>query len=519
LPCPVRHTHSSILILGASTMLVRSAAVLMICRGMFGIGMLSMPYMFTLAGVNAGCLLLLLFAINSTVMASALVLAAPESDSYEEACRRLCGKWAERFLVVNIVVANVGTCAAYIDTAALRLSSSAAFYDLPNAFAQRILMVVITSLLVLPFTWPPKLLGTAVPSALSLLLAIGVGVSVIVICSLGDFGDGGGEGPNLPPAVSMSSILRGVPLSCYAFSAMSQVFPVYSELAPSLKNPRSMASIAATSASIALALYAGVGMAASSYFGIDTKHDVLANLEVVDPRLFHSLGIVYSIGILMGVPLMMYPARRSMVMLLASVLDRPADPSNVALATLSTVLLVIATLIAFVARDLLPILDVLGALSAIAVDTVLPGILFFSSCHRQVVSCHVHSMLLSPDSRHDVAPPTPWDAIPGQSVAAPTVIAAATVTPAANMNANANMNTNTNTNNINNMYATTTTTNTSSQVVVRDIVSRDVLRASLRGRFVAEHQQMRCLRCLVGVGIVLGAAAGISSFTAVVLQW
>jgi len=352
------------------------AAAVSLLRGMLGVGILSMPYMFTRCGSVCAFILLGVFACNACIMSTALAFAGKEVTSYEETVRKVLGQRTERFLAANILLANTGSCAALLDVAGNLTCGALEFWNLRNAWSYRGAIIVAYCLAIFPMTATAKFRGTLAPSLISLLLAVAISVSIAVISIHG------GQGPETGHS-TFSSVLQSLPLSCYAFSAMSQVFPTYSEFPQEQRRPKSIARAAAIAACVAFMLYGVVGFSAARHFGNSTKSDILENFEASRTSFAYCIVFSFSVICLLGVPLNLFPARRSLNFLVAGG-DDGMEPKY--LMAGSAVLLVAACAIAAFARSILVILDIVGSASAIAVDTVLPGILFLKASSSQIVS-------------------------------------------------------------------------------------------------------------------------------------
>merc|ERR1711920_364656 len=119
----------------------------------------------------------------------------------------------------------------------------------------------------------------------------------------------------------------------------------------------------------------GIGVFAARRFGASTEVDILGNFEDMDPSLFHGFGVAFALSCLLGVPLVLFPSRRSFNFIVFGV--DVFSPCTLSLVSVGLVL--IACALAIASGSLLPIIDTIGSISAIAVDVALPGALFIRS--------------------------------------------------------------------------------------------------------------------------------------------
>lgn len=293
-----------------------------------------------------------------------------------EAVRDCLGTCAERFLAVNILLANVGTVAVYLQIAGERLAKALIFWGVHGFLMQRVLITSICGAIVLPFTFPAKLGPTKWPSVFSCIVAV-IAIAAIISVSTESEVD-------FAPVVDAGSLLQGVPISCYAFSAMSAVFPVYAELPLPRRSSYTIAWAMATAVCLSGAVYMVIGIVASKRFGSATLPDILANFEASNPSLFHYLGSLYAVACLLGIPVMLFPSRRSLNYLIFRGEDRI---ERWMWACESTLLILCACALAALSGSILVLLDLIGSVSAIAVDNVLPGVMFIRAQSQRDTSC------------------------------------------------------------------------------------------------------------------------------------
>ncbi|KAE9398833.1 hypothetical protein BT96DRAFT_939884 [Gymnopus androsaceus JB14] len=271
-------------------------ATLMLLKGFVGTGVLFLGKAFFNGGILFSALLFLFIAVVS--LHSFLLLVKAKLVVPGNIGGALYGPWMRHLILFSIVISQLGFVGAYIIFVSENLQ---AFFSSVSGY-----LIVIQSLIFLPLSLIRdivKLSTTALVADFFILLGLvyifGSEISLVA------------ERGIRPVALYNprdASLFVGT--AVFSFEGIGLIVPIVD----AMKEPRKFEGVLTGVMAGLVVLFGGAGALAYLTFGKDVQTVVLVNLNEVNPgsRMLQVVQFLYSMAILLSVPLQLFPAIRIM---------------------------------------------------------------------------------------------------------------------------------------------------------------------------------------------------------------
>jgi amino acid permease len=286
-----------------------------------GAGILSIPFVFSSAGLALGVILLLLGAALAMFSMQLLIATANKMGitNYSELVKEVLGHNQGVVLEVIIVVYSFGACVGYLIVMGGTIDSVMAYFDITIPFfnTQNKLMVLVTVVVGFPLALTRKLGALRFASIFSVCAVVFLAIAIFansLNCQ---------ERFNDPPACPKDAwvthnfdnvklfvldwnLFQALTITFFAFTAHTNLFSVYDELQD--RGVRRMGKVEARSILLELSLYLFFGVSAYLTFLSGTQGNILDNYND-SSTLFMVARVLLTISLIIALPMNINPAR------------------------------------------------------------------------------------------------------------------------------------------------------------------------------------------------------------------
>ncbi|KAJ1643791.1 hypothetical protein LPJ64_004477 [Coemansia asiatica] len=276
-------------------------AFFLLLKAFVGTGVLVLPKAFSNGGLLASIVMMLFvawYAWHCMVILGDVYLHV--GGSYSELGAKLFGRWASRIITVSVLLAQIGFCSAYTIFVATNLR------DLWNALTScqynysPTFWVLAQLLAYIPLSWVRRIKQFA-PFALAANIFIMLGLAYVLVYDVAGIATRG------PADIVQYNPLRFpllVGTAVFAFEGVTLVIPVIDSMAHKERFP----TILTAALGVCIVVFVSIGALSYISFGDAVETVILLNLPPVAPTFIMQL--LYSVAIMLSVPLQLYPAVR-----------------------------------------------------------------------------------------------------------------------------------------------------------------------------------------------------------------
>nr|XP_015206054.1 PREDICTED: probable sodium-coupled neutral amino acid transporter 6 isoform X1 [Lepisosteus oculatus] len=372
-----------------------ASSVFNLMNAIMGSGILGLAYAMASTGILGFCILLLLVASLASYSIHLLLKLCDQTavTSYEDLGFRAYQRPGKILVASAILIQNIGAMSTYMFIVRFELPAAvASFLPGDHSWASgswyldgRILLLVAAVCIVLPLALLPKIGFLGYTSSLSFLFMVYFAVVIVVKkwsvpCPLPQNASltlGHAQYPNSSDCIPKLFVISSksayaVPTMAFSFLCHTAVLPIYSELHRPTK--RRMQNVANTGIALSFLIYL-----LSALFGYLTFYgrvdsELLLGYDLYLPHdvLVMTVRLAILLAVLLTVPLIHFPARKAVTMMLLS--GRPFSWLFHSLITLT--LIGIVLLLAIFVPDLRNVFGVVGSTTSTCLLFVFPGLFY-----------------------------------------------------------------------------------------------------------------------------------------------
>ncbi|CAN9502138.1 unnamed protein product [Ophioblennius macclurei] len=366
-----------------------------------GSGVLGLAYVMACTGIVLFCALLVLVSSLAAYSIHLLLKLCDQTgiNSYEDLGEKALRKPGKVLVGIAILLQNIGAMSSYLFILKWELPAAISGFLGPDATGDawyedgRILVALISVFIILPLALLPKIGFLSYTSSLSFVFMLYFAVVVVVKkwsipCPLplnvtmlsGAVQISNSSDSECTPKLVVISreSAYAIPTLAFSFLCHTAVLPIYCELERPTKGRMQKVSIVSISLSFLLYLISALFGYLTFYAHVNS--DLLVGYDEYLPRdiMVMTVRLAILLAVLLTVPLIHFPARKAVVLLLCG--DRPFSwPIHVA-ATLC--ILTVVLLLAIFAPNIRDLFGVIGSTTASCLLFVFPGI-FYLKISRQ----------------------------------------------------------------------------------------------------------------------------------------
>lgn len=276
-------------------------------KAFIGTGIIFLPRAFRNGGILFSSITLVTVAVITTLCFRLLLQCRHKyGGGYGDIGEQIAGPRLRSLILASITISQLGfVCAAIIFTAEnLQAFLKAVLSHVGSLGSTPVLIIAQLAILVpLALIRNISKLG---PSALLADVFILLGLGYIYYYDVASIVTRGGLHPSVELFNSNSFTLT-IGSSIFTFEGIGLVLPIQG----SMRRPDKFGSLLYTVMAIITVLFTAVGALSYGTFGFDTKTEIISNLPQGD-RLVNTVQFLYSLAVLVGTPVQLFPAVRIM---------------------------------------------------------------------------------------------------------------------------------------------------------------------------------------------------------------
>ncbi|KAF9192150.1 neutral amino acid transporter [Haplosporangium sp. Z 767] len=279
-------------------------AAFLLGKAFVGTGVLFLPKAFLNGGILFSSLLLAFVATICCIAFLMLVkVRLVVRESFQDIGLILFGKYVRLAVLLSVALSQIGFCCAYLIFVAENIDAVVQTFSRCtfDAFRQKYYILIILAALI-PLVLIRRMSILSLPSMVANLFII-FGIGYLWYFSINNLAVNG-IGPNIK-LFNSSDFALFIGTAVFSFEGIGLVIPITESMAEPEKFPRVLAM---TIAVVAL-IFASVGVLCYSSFGDQVQTIVLLNLPVQSGWTI-TVEILYSIAMILSVPLMLSPASK-----------------------------------------------------------------------------------------------------------------------------------------------------------------------------------------------------------------
>ncbi|RLM00338.1 hypothetical protein CFD26_108248 [Aspergillus turcosus] len=341
-------------------------------KAFIGTGIIFLPKAFRNGGILFSSIALVtVAAVTSLCFHLLLECRKGHGGGYGDIGERIAGPRFRSLILASITISQLGfVCTGIIFTADnVRAVLSAVAKDSDNVLSTNILIALQLAVLVpLAFIRNISKLG---PAALLADVFILMGLAYIYYYDIVTIASRHGLAPSVELFDSKSFTLT-IGSCIFTFEGIGLILPIQS----SMKHPEKFGGLLYTVMIIITVLFTAVGALSYGAFGSDTKIEVINNLPQGD-KFVNAMQFLYSMAILIGVPVQLFPAVRIMEGNLFGQVSGKRDPGIKWKKNVFRTLIVLACAVmsAVGAADLDKFVSLIGSFACVPLVYIYPAYL------------------------------------------------------------------------------------------------------------------------------------------------
>ncbi|KAK0205038.1 transmembrane amino acid transporter protein-domain-containing protein [Desarmillaria ectypa] len=348
-------------------------AVLMLLKAFIGTGVLFLGRAFYNGGILFSALLFLFIAAIS--LYSFILLVHTKfvvSGSFGDIGGALYGNWMRQLILGSIVVSQMGFCGAYMIFVAENMQS----FVMGVTHCARLIGVQYFLIMQLVFFLPLVLIrDLAKLSTIALVADVFILAGLIYIFG-SEFKIIANRGIAEVALFNPKDFPLFVGTAVFSFEGIGLVIP----LTDAMKEPHKFPAVISGVMAGLVVLFGGAGVLAYLTFGSDIKTVVLVNLDTSSPMV-QAVQFLYSVAIMLSVPLQLFPAVRIM----ENGLFVRSGKIDVKVKWLKNffrfLVVIVMTLISYIgAADLDKFVAFVGCFACVPLCYVYPAMLHYKAC-------------------------------------------------------------------------------------------------------------------------------------------
>ncbi|THU81388.1 hypothetical protein K435DRAFT_972367 [Dendrothele bispora CBS 962.96] len=350
-------------------------AVLMLLKGFVGTGVLFLGKAFFNGGILFSALLFIFIAIVSLHSFLLLVrakLVVP--GSFGDIGGHLYGPWMRHLILTSIVISQIGFVGAYI----IFVSENLQAFVLGVTNCVQVVSVRWFILIQCIIFLPLSLIRDIVKLSTTALVADAFILAGLVYIFSSEFSLIGNRGTREVALFNPKDFSLFVGTAVFSFEGIGLIIPI----TDSMREPRKFPKVLTGVMAFLLLLFGGSGVLAYLTFGSEINTNVLVNLNP-SSKMVQAVQFLYSMAILLSVPLQLFPAVRIMENGLFTRSGKADMRVKWTKNFFRFAIVIVTGLIAVAgAKDLDKFVALVGCFACVPLCYVYPAMLHYKACAR-----------------------------------------------------------------------------------------------------------------------------------------
>ncbi|BCR84525.1 putative amino acid transporter [Aspergillus chevalieri] len=291
-------------------------------KAFVGAGIIFLPRAFRNGGILFSSVTLVTVAIISTLCFHLLLQCrAKYGGGYGDIGERIAGARIRTLILASVAISQLGfVCAAMIFTAENLQAVFEAVAIRTGMFGSTTGLILIQLAVLIPLAFIRNISKLG-PSALLADVFILFGLGYIYYYDIASIASHRGLHPTVE-LFNPTSFTLTIGSSIFTFEGIGLILPIQA----SMKRPQNFDMLLYTVMTIITILFTAAGVLSYGTFGAETKTEILSNLPQTD-RLVNTVQFLYSLAILVGTPVQLFPAVRIIEGKLFGLASGKGDPS------------------------------------------------------------------------------------------------------------------------------------------------------------------------------------------------
>ncbi|ODM15394.1 hypothetical protein SI65_09335 [Aspergillus cristatus] len=291
-------------------------------KAFVGAGIIFLPRAFRNGGILFSSITLVTVAIISTLCFHLLLQCrAKYGGGYGDIGERIAGPRIRTLILASVAISQLGfVCAAMIFTAENLQAVFEAVALRTGMFGSTTGLILIQLAVLIPLAFIRNISKLG-PSALLADVFIIFGLGYIYYYDIASIASRRGLHPTVE-LFNPTSFTLTIGSSIFTFEGIGLILPIQA----SMKRPQNFDMLLYTVMTIITILFTAAGALSYGTFGAETKTEILSNLPQTD-RLVNTVQFLYSLAILVGTPVQLFPAVRIIEGKLFGLASGKGDPS------------------------------------------------------------------------------------------------------------------------------------------------------------------------------------------------
>uniref|UniRef100_A0A8C5E4L8 Amino acid transporter transmembrane domain-containing protein n=1 Tax=Gouania willdenowi TaxID=441366 RepID=A0A8C5E4L8_GOUWI len=361
-----------------------SSSVFNLINAIMGSGILGLAYAMANTGIVGFCILLLLVSSLAAYSIHLLLTLCDQTgiNSYEDLGGRALQHSGKVVVGLSILIQNIGAMASYLFILKSELPAAISSLLSPETGGHawyengRLLLIIVTLCVVLPLSLLPRIGFLGYTSSLAFFFMLYFAVVIVVKkwsipCPL-------------PQNVSSFQSAFAIPTMAFSFLCHTAILPIYCELDRPTKTRMQKVSNISICVSFLVYLISALFGYLTFYGHVDSE--LLLSYDTYLPRdiMVMTVRLAILLSVLLTVPLIHFPARKSLVLLLCG--GQAFSWFIHITATLS--ILGVVLLMAIFVPDISNVFGVVGSTTSSCLLFIFPGIFYLKISDQPLRSVH-----------------------------------------------------------------------------------------------------------------------------------
>ena len=290
-------------------------------KAFVGTGIIFLPRAFRNGGILFSSVTLITVAVLSTLCFHLLLQCrAKYGGGYGDIGERIAGPRLRTLILASVTISQLGfVCAAIIFTAENLQAFLAAVMASSKPFGWISSLIVIQLIILIPLAFIRNISKLG-PSALLADVFILLGLGYIYYYDIASIASSRGLHPSVE-LFNPTSFTLTIGSSIFTFEGIGLILPIQA----SMKRPQQFDTLLYIVMTIITILFTAVGALSYGTFGFETKTEIFSNFP--QNEFVNTVQVLYSLAILVGTPVQLFPAVRIMEGKLFGPASGKRDPS------------------------------------------------------------------------------------------------------------------------------------------------------------------------------------------------
>ncbi|KAG0259943.1 neutral amino acid transporter [Actinomortierella ambigua] len=358
-------------------------AAFLLGKAFVGTGVLFLPKAFLHGGLAFSCFMLAFVAVICTVSFLMLVkVRLVIRESFGDMGLVLYGKWMRLAILVAVAISQIGFCCAYLIFVSQNIDAIVQTFTRCTFTAIEPRFYILLPLIVLiPLVLIRRMSILSFPSMVSNVFIV---LSIVYLWYYTiDSVVENGVGPNLS-MFNGEEFAMFIGTAVFSYEGIGLVIPITESMAEPEKFPKVLAMTIA----VVTLFFMSVGALGYLAFGSNTQTIVILNLPVTSGWTI-AIQILYSLAIILSVPLMLSPASKILEQGIFG--DRSGGQSNkikMLKNLVRTLLIIVCALVSFGvgAKSLDKFVSFVGAAFCVPLCFIFPAMFHYKVCAKNIMT-------------------------------------------------------------------------------------------------------------------------------------